>query len=109
MPWTGCSVMERPRFVAHLFEGEAMADLASEFGISRKTGYKILTLQGTRAASPMRPLQAALALCQPVAAPGRKPNRLPCVRAGQHLVRAGEGNRTLVISLEGCCSTIELH
>ena len=22
---------------------------------------------------------------------------------------AGEGNRTLVISLEGCCSTIELH
>src|SRR6188474_819640 len=24
-------------------------------------------------------------------------------------VGAGEGNRTLVISLEGCCSTIELH
>ena len=24
-------------------------------------------------------------------------------------IRAGEGNRTLVISLEGCCSTIELH
>ena len=23
--------------------------------------------------------------------------------------RAGEGNRTLVFSLEGCCSTIELH
>src|SRR4029078_7906821 len=22
---------------------------------------------------------------------------------------AGEGNRTLVISLEGCCSTIEIH
>jgi hypothetical protein len=22
---------------------------------------------------------------------------------------AGEGNRTLVFSLEGCCSTIELH
>ena len=22
---------------------------------------------------------------------------------------AGEGNRTLVVSLEGCCSTIELH
>src|ERR1700704_2441087 len=27
-----------------------------------------------------------------------------CIRAG-----AGEGNRTLVISLEGFCSTIELH
>ena len=25
------------------------------------------------------------------------------------MVGAGEGNRTLVISLEGCCSTIELH
>jgi hypothetical protein len=25
------------------------------------------------------------------------------------IVGAGEGNRTLVISLEGCCSTIELH
>jgi hypothetical protein len=25
------------------------------------------------------------------------------------MLGAGEGNRTLVISLEGCCSTIELH
>jgi hypothetical protein len=25
------------------------------------------------------------------------------------LLGAGEGNRTLVFSLEGCCSTIELH
>ena len=32
---------ERLRFVARLLEGEAMADLAREFGISRKTGYKI--------------------------------------------------------------------
>ena len=30
-------------------------------------------------------------------------------RAGQILFGAGEGNRTLVFSLEGCCSTIELH
>ena len=28
---------------------------------------------------------------------------------GTETVGAGEGNRTLVISLEGCCSTIELH
>jgi transposase len=43
MPWKECSVMEeRLRFVARLLEGEAMCDLAREFGISRKTGYKIL-------------------------------------------------------------------
>src|SRR5690606_7822214 len=29
--------------------------------------------------------------------------------AMQQRLGAGEGNRTLVISLEGCCSTIELH
>ena len=33
---------ERLRFVARLFEGEKMAPLCAEFGISRKTGYKIL-------------------------------------------------------------------
>jgi hypothetical protein len=33
---------ERLRFVARLFEGEKMAPLCAEFGISRRTGYKIL-------------------------------------------------------------------
>lgn len=32
---------ERLRFVARLLEGEAMSDVCREFGISRKTGYKI--------------------------------------------------------------------
>jgi putative transposase len=32
---------ERLRFVARLLEGEKMAPLCVEFGISRKTGYKI--------------------------------------------------------------------
>ena len=32
---------ERIRFVARLLEGEKMAPLCAEFGISRKTGYKI--------------------------------------------------------------------
>jgi len=32
---------ERMRFVARLYEGEKMAPLCAEFGISRKTGYKI--------------------------------------------------------------------
>ena len=33
---------ERLRFVARLLDGEAMSDVCREFGISRKTGYKIL-------------------------------------------------------------------
>lgn len=42
MPWKECSVMEeRLRFVARLLEGEEMSFLCREFGISRKTGYKI--------------------------------------------------------------------
>lgn len=42
MPWKESSaVEERLRFVARLIEGEAMTDLCLEFGISRKTGYKI--------------------------------------------------------------------
>jgi len=42
MPWRECHVMdERLRFVARLLEGEKMAPLCAEFGISRKTGYKI--------------------------------------------------------------------
>jgi putative transposase len=42
MPWKECHVMdERIRFVARLLEGEKMAPLCAEFGISRKTGYKI--------------------------------------------------------------------
>src|SRR5262244_881631 len=42
MPWKECSVMdERLQFVARRLAGEPMADLCSEFGISRKTGYKM--------------------------------------------------------------------
>lgn len=42
MPWKESSVMEeRLRFVARLLDGEAMTDLCREFGISRKTGYKV--------------------------------------------------------------------
>ena len=42
MPWKETSpVEERLRFVARLLEGEPMAALCREFGISRKTGYKI--------------------------------------------------------------------
>ena len=42
MPWKECNQMdERLRFVARLLEGEKMAAVCREFGISRKTGYKI--------------------------------------------------------------------
>ena len=43
MPWKESSVMdERIRFVIRLKDGESMASLCREFGISRKTGYKIV-------------------------------------------------------------------
>ena len=42
MPWKASSVMEeRLRFVARLLDGEAMTEVCREFGVSRKTGYKI--------------------------------------------------------------------
>jgi len=42
MPWKECHVVdERLRFIARLLDGEKMAVLCTEFGISRKTGYKI--------------------------------------------------------------------
>jgi transposase InsO family protein len=55
MPWKECSVMdERLCFVAKLLDGEAMSDVCREFGISRKTGYKIFNrynAQGLQALS----------------------------------------------------------
>src|SRR3989442_1280269 len=43
MPWKVSSpVSERVMFVTRLRSGERMTDLCSEFGISRKTGYKLL-------------------------------------------------------------------
>jgi transposase len=42
MPWKASSVMEeRLRFVARLLDGEAMTDVCRDFGVSRKTGYKM--------------------------------------------------------------------
>jgi hypothetical protein len=42
MPWRESSVMEeRLRFVARLLDGEPMTNLCREFGISRKTRYKV--------------------------------------------------------------------
>ena len=42
MPWKESHTMdERVRFISRLIDGERMVDLCMEFGISRKTGYKI--------------------------------------------------------------------
>lgn len=42
MPWKEQRIMdEKVRFVSRLLEGERMTTLCEEFGISRKTGYKI--------------------------------------------------------------------
>jgi putative transposase len=42
MPWKESSVVEeRMKFVTRLLDGEKMSDLCLEFGIARKTGYKI--------------------------------------------------------------------
>lgn len=42
MPWKGCKPMdERLRFIGRLLEGEKMAQLCREFGISRVAGHKI--------------------------------------------------------------------
>ena len=69
MPWKECSVMEeRLRFVARLLEGEGMSDVCRSFGISRKTGYKIL--QRYRA-------EGVEALCDRSRRPVRYANQLP--------------------------------
>ncbi len=42
MPWKACKPMdERLKLMARLLDGEKMAVVCREFGISRSTGYKI--------------------------------------------------------------------
>ena len=42
MGWMECSIMDQKlKFIARLIEGEKMTPLCREFGISRKTGYKL--------------------------------------------------------------------
>jgi putative transposase len=42
MPWKECHIVdERLRFIARLVDGEKMSVVCEDFGISRKTGYKI--------------------------------------------------------------------
>ena len=66
MPWNECKPMdERLKLVARLLEGEKMAPLCREFGISRVTGYKVFErykecgLDGLPSAPAPRPLRAS--------------------------------------------------
>lgn len=69
MPWRECSVMEeRLRFVARLLEGEGMSDVCREFGISRKTGYKLFNRYKE---------EGLEALCDRSRRPVRYANQLP--------------------------------
>src|SRR5882672_7557796 len=72
MPWRASSVMEeRLRFVARLLDGETMTDVCRDFGVSRKTGYKIFDRykeHGLEALSDRsrRPVRYANQLPQPI-------------------------------------------
>jgi len=69
MPWKACNQMdERLRFVARLLEGEKMTTVCREFGISRKTGYKIFNRYKEHGLEGLNDRPKA---------PYRHPNRLP--------------------------------
>ena len=69
MPWKVSSVMEeRLRFVARLLEGESMSETCRVFGVSRKTGYKILNRYKSEGLD---------ALCDRSRRPVRYANQLP--------------------------------
>ncbi|WP_226946830.1 integrase core domain-containing protein [Rhizorhabdus phycosphaerae] len=59
---------ERLRFVARILEGEPMTDVCREFGISRKTGYKIVSRYREN---------GPVALCDRSRRPVRYANQLP--------------------------------
>ena len=85
---------ERLRFVARLLDGEAMSNVCREFGISRKTGYKIFDRykeHGLEALSDRsrRPVRCANQL------PAQIETLILCVRAGQRRTGGDGGIRTL--------------
>jgi transposase-like protein len=98
MPWMESSVTEeRLRFVARLLDGEAMTDVCRDFGISRKTGYKIFdryTQHGLEALSDRsrRPVRYANQLPQPTTT---QPNTTGTQRdaEGVCVLRGGEAAR----------------
>ncbi len=69
MPWKECNRMdERLRFVARLLDGDKMATVCRDFGISRKTGYKIFNRYKDEGLSGLEDKPKS---------PHRHPNKLP--------------------------------
>src|SRR4051794_37780888 len=69
MPWKESKPMsERLKFVARFLDGERMSDLCQEFGIARKTGYKLLERYQREGHSAFEELSRR---------PHRSPNRTP--------------------------------
>ena len=99
---------ERLKFIARLLDGEKMAGLCREFGISRKTGYKILTryneigLDGLTDRS-RRPYRHANQL--PV--PDRDADRAP--QAGQAELGRAEDQGKTGPALSGCAHARDQH
>ncbi len=62
---------ERVKFIGRFLSGEKIAPLCREFGISRKTGHKIVDRYKDGACGAFRPFTPSLSSCQPMAVPGR--------------------------------------
>jgi hypothetical protein len=79
VPWKECNQMdERLKFIARLLDGEKMTVLCRQFGISRKTGYKILTRDNEIGLEGLDlPLAPALPPREPAALPDRDADRAP--------------------------------
>jgi transposase InsO family protein len=71
MPWRECDVVsERMIFISRLLSGETMTDLCEEFGVSRKTGYKIFKRYQA---------EGLQALNNQSRAPRNRPNKTPAL------------------------------
>jgi transposase-like protein len=91
MPWKASSVMEeRLRFVARLIDGESMSDVCRDFGISRKTGYKIYSrYRGARLVRADQRVAASAAFMEP----SLREHQLPGGEAGCNVGDDGGGRR----------------
>ncbi len=85
MPWKECNRMdERLRFVARLLDGEKMAVMCREFGISRKTGYKLFNRYQDEGIRGLEDRSRS---------PYRHPNRLP-FQVEKAILRIKQQHRT---------------
>ena len=93
---------ERLRFVARLLDGEKMAALCREFGISRKTGYKIFhRYKDMRPGGAHGSQPAALSTGQQAAVPDRDADRAAQARASE-LGRARRSARSCAPASATC-------